>query len=332
MGHYVLQPLKVVTPKQKVLISLHDPISLHAGDIVFVSGENGSGKSVFLNLLAGNIGYIHSSNYQGLSVWSKTEKSGVIFYSNQEKVITLPPKINHESEFFSRIIHFQSDDKDDQIIYNLNLYKQFHIPFLASDDYPKLKPYIDELILGNKNQTYSLFDEMEQELITYPSDAFFRLPYLYKMARIISKREELASLKKKPLAISQKEFYKLSSGQKQLLTFYYLLIQWKIKNPEVVLLDEPLNYLDIRNRDLVIDELSRAISHYQLQENPPIVVLISHCTLFSFLDPSSPLFKNVVHLHIDTKGNVMRKGEIQPSLHRCGHCQSDQLKEHQHDK
>ena len=147
----------------------------------------------------------------------------------------------------------------------------------------------------------------------------------------MSKREEVSTLKKNPLAVSQKEFSKLSSGQKQMLMFYYLFVQWEIKQPEVVLLDEPLNYLDIRNRDLVIDELSRAIALYQSRENPPIVALISHCTLFGFLEPSSSLFKKVVHLHVDSKGNVVRKQESHLSMHNCGHCHGEHQKEN-HDE
>jgi len=324
MSEYFIGPLKVNGPNGKLIINIPEQILIKSGDIIYISGENGSGKSVFLNLLAGNISYSHSS-YKNLTIECPQKVNSLSFVNNMGIKMSLPPNQNNEYDFFSRTIHFQSDDKEDQMVYSLPLQQQFHAPFLNLSNYNQLKIEINYLIRGNPQEKYSLFDTQTQEAIKYPSLYFLKLPYMYKMARIISKRENDEALRNRPIEVANKIFSKLSSGQKQMFDIYSHLLQWEIKHPEVVMFDEPLNYLDIRNRDLVISEIDHAIAKDQNNPKPSIFAIISHCTLFSFLNEQSPFYKKVVHINVQNNGEVRIKFRHEENWHHCGRC-------HQHKK
>lgn len=294
------------------LLVIKNSIELNSGDIVFVSGENGSGKSVFLNLLSRNIGDFFS-NYRNLVINSINKAQSSEFHysfpvkNDNTKLTKIPLMFSSGSihnQYKNNIVHFESDNKENKFYFLSTIKKQFLISFknreLNQSSEKNINEKTNQLIFGMG--------------LTHPDES-----YLYKMAKVIYRTPKVE--KKEYLKqIENKLLQNLSSGQKQMFAFFESLAQIEVLGKEiaVAIFDEPLNYLDGINRDKVIEEINRITTLDSCKHL--ITIIVSHCTLFDFLIPNTPQYARLKRIHISKQGEVSIINKDDPNIYQCGHC------------
>jgi ABC-type lipoprotein export system ATPase subunit len=310
----VNQKIKGIFNKQENynILVIKNPIEINSGDIIFVSGENGSGKSVFLNLISRNIGDVYK-NYRNLVIETMNEPNTACHFiaSNKKDILevnSIPLKYDSEkihNHYKSKIVHFESDNKENNFYFLSTIKKQFLVNFkeraLSQASEKEISEKINKYIFGGG--------------LDNPNES-----YLYKMAKVIYRNQDIGKNKEYLKQVEKKLIWTLSSGQKQMFAFFESLARVEVleKEIEVVIFDEPLNYLDGNNRDIVIQEINRLTTSDRFKHL--IIIIVSHCTLFDFLKPASPQYQRLKRIQISKQGEVHMINKDDPNNYQCGRC------------
>lgn len=217
-----------------------EEINLYKGDFAIVRGPNGCGKSTLLKFLI--------RDYD-ISEYCEPVGDGAECYLYGVKELENVNIFADTTEKDISVIRSRIDfiDQEDHVIDRIKVLETLMLPSLI---------YIKEFLKKNKEEYNAKIAELEKLV-----DKFFD----EKLISFIDKQK------------AKKTRYRdLSGGQKKIIHIISKIIKAELFDAKVLLMDEPLNNLDIKNKIL----LNNLIEHLR-NDNPDVVILIiTHCLVF----------------------------------------------------
>ncbi|MFH5881290.1 ATP-binding cassette domain-containing protein [Liberiplasma polymorphum] len=230
---------------------------INKGDLIFINGKNGTGKSTFLD-------YVFRINNTPKYVVSKDAFS--IDYHSQNSTLT------NEKLFNSKIVYLSQKNTFPS---KLSLYKTlFYSTKIAIQNSDLNTVEKNELLKKAKQLArHYMLDGLESE-----KNLFFELinDYRYQMISEPSNKLSYAIKKLDRIYSSQ-----LSGGQTKLVAFLSALIKVQVFESDIFVMDEPLNNLDFSKMLSVINLTQEVID--QRASNPITLLIISHLMIFPII-------------------------------------------------
>ena len=227
---------------------------IYPGDFVLVKGRNGSGKSTFLRLF----------HLQGIDYF--TVKSGEILFNCEDiNGVAFPKPRKHKDE---------TDGRDEKSSRN-------SIHRYSSDDMARLNRTI--AFIGQEERFRSN-DSAQSYIHSACEIALGDLPVAQRIRKLREADEMICEYYEKYLAKSfecknyktfkNKNARAWSGGQQKMINVLAGVIKARICGLKLVLMDEPLNNLDGKNKDI----LNKLIT--ELRGCNVAIVTITHCQIF----------------------------------------------------
>ena len=222
---------------------------IYPGDFVLIKGRNGSGKSTFLRLF----------HLQGIDYF--TVKSGEIRF-NCEDINGVPFPRSHK--------HKDETDGDEKSIHRY-----------GSDDMARLNRTI--AFIGQEERFRSN-DSAQSYIHSACEIALGDLPFAQRIRKLREADEMIYEYYEKYLAKSfeckkyktfkNKSVRAWSGGQQKMINVLAGVIKARICGLKLVLMDEPLNNLDGKNKD-ILNKLITELRSYHVA-----ILTITHCQIF----------------------------------------------------
>ncbi len=208
---------------------------IYPGDFILVKGRNGSGKSTFLRLF----------HLQGIRYFSV--KSGDILF--------------REEGFPKTSIHTYSESQISHLNRAISFIGQEE-RFCSNDSAYSYIYYVCKRALeGNHSLTHA-----QKEAMLHRVDEMIREYYDLYLAKSFEC--------KKYKTFKNKNVRAWSGGQQKMINVLAGVIKAQVCGLKLVLMDEPLNNLDGRNKDI----LNKLIT--QLRNSNVAILTITHCQIF----------------------------------------------------
>ena len=157
------------------------------------------------------------------------------------------------------------------------------IVYVGQEDY---FGYFDNIINSLSKNTLNMFPlndkEKRKEIIHEAEELALDLLHdLYKYKRRYKEKTTPEEKRKYALRILKRKRSKdCSSGQKKLIATVRNLIKAKYIKPSVLVIDEPLNHLDVSNKTQVSNYINDIVN----DNKEMISIIISHCLVFPFIN------------------------------------------------
>lgn len=241
-------------------------LQVKAGSAVFLTGDNGAGKSSFIKSLF--------SPYREDEYYEIDGASDVKLFSRSGCTLDLngAAKIGYR-EYEQSIVYIGQEENFgtfDGIIASLRLPAAVALRHLygGKEDYADKTAMLDRLV-----KTYAL--------------RFFEDVYRYEKKFKAAKAKGGNSAEEAAFHILKKKKSRdCSGGQKKLISILSGLIRLQVLGCDVLVMDEPLNHLDHKNKRAVSDLISEIKE--QRADHPLTLIIISHCMVFDFIgEPTS---------------------------------------------
>jgi ABC-type glutathione transport system ATPase component len=240
-------------------IVLIPKFSIAEGEIVFINGKNGSGKSTLIRTL-----------------FSKNNKPSYS-YPIGEKLMT-----HHfsgtEEDFINKHVTLLSQTNDPMS--NMSIYESISYPSKISIENCSLAPFKTnkkEII----DQLYRLVDQMLLECEFDETHLFYDLFDDERFYKSNSKEQQRKYVER---ILKSKRTDRLSGGQTKLVAFLAAVVKTQIMESSLLVMDEPLNNIDLNKMKRVSGILSDLIDRRKIEKNPLSLLIVSHLMAFSFLD------------------------------------------------
>lgn len=239
--------LSDATKKYRFTID-YGSFSVNEGDFLLVKGRNGYGKTTFLKLF----------HLQGVNYFRVTQ--GDVFFKDEN--------FNVEKS----IIDFNNDE-----LTKLNRYVSYigqeEIFKTGSTAYSTIYDYCKTAINENK----SLTKPQKKQLLTLTQDTIKEY-----FEKYLQKSFECPSFK----VFKNKPTKTWSGGQQKMINVLSGVIKAKVCNLKLLVMDEPLNNLDGRNKD-ILNTLVK-----ELRAQGVAVIAITHCQIFDGINKVLTLEEN----------------------------------------
>lgn len=230
--------------------------SINYGEIVFIKGNNGNGKSTLLNLLFTErnkpkyIDYYENKIFNSFSKDVNYKINKEISYLSQDNLI------KHNMSVYDTLIYFTCVG-----IENISNDK------VSKENKRDLKNKADEIrnryIYQNYNNNKNLFYDL------YNDKTFHNLKDEEEKKKYIINR------------LKKEKAHNLSGGQKKIVSFLSEIIKAEVMNSKILVLDEPLNNVDLRKIKTLSNIISNLINKYKGEMS---YLIISHLMIFDFLN------------------------------------------------
>lgn len=208
---------------------------INADDFVLIKGRNGSGKSTFLRLF-----HLQGANY------FEFLNGGAYFYGEGCPNTSIQNYSIDEKSHLNRVVSFiEQEDR-----------------FLSSDS---AYSYIYNLCKIALNDNKSLSLSQKRERLREVDSVIFEYYEKY-----LAKSFQCKSYK----TFKNKNVRAWSGGQKKMINVLAGIIKAKICSLKLLIMDEPLNNLDGRNKDI----LNKLIG--ELRNAGVAILAITHCQIF----------------------------------------------------
>lgn len=251
-----LKNLKL-TVENNLLLQV-DEFYLKRGDITFVTGENGSGKSTLLKAL-----------------FSVLKEDG--YYSCEGEA-----QLNSSRGFTLNVLRNSGEELSSDNA-------QLSLVYISQDEYfGRFDSVVNALYLptetalqrlsglmsaDEKRKKYSEAKGLcEEYAIKYFAD-LYKYDKKYKEARDSEKDRIVLNILRK------KKARDCSGGQKKMLSVLSRLIKCVVMNVDLLVLDEPLNHLDHKNKQVINNILCDILTQKPLLS----AIIVSHCLVFDFI-------------------------------------------------
>jgi len=265
--------LVIQTKNLKIRIDSNDTLinygnlDIYEGDFVVLEGKNGSGKSTFLKFL----------NDDGGDYCSKV--GGEAFINGKEIG-------DYKTEQLRRQI--VNINQEDLFIRNESTYHALMRPAINAlydlENKMERKKQIKKWALDfYKDYLVGFFHKDKKEIDKYKNNPKTDLKFMYLC----------------PVT-------RLSGGQQKMIHILQGIIKAKAINGNIILMDEPLNNLDVENKNKLRDLIKN------LRENNPniAIIMITHCRVF-------PNINKVIEIKEDGNEHIARIVEFDGYYYDC---------------
>lgn len=239
--------LKIINKETGSSIINIDNFVLNNGEQAIFFGSNGAGKSTFLKAFCTSVGNDYSQTSGSIILNAGNRCFDLLHLSREELVI-----IN------KLIVYVGQEEKYgfgffDSVIESLS---KKSLEFADKDQICSIKQkatdlaikYLDEIYIHDKKYT-EINDEDQKRSIA--------------------------------IKILNKKMAKdCSSGQKKMICILRAILFAGIYKSSLLVLDEPLNHLDYKNKKIVNSEIQNLISNNKELS----ILIITHCLIFDFID------------------------------------------------
>lgn len=233
-----------------------EKLELNKGDSLFILGKNGSGKSTLLKTFFSPI---------------KSDKYANIDYSNNPSLHIFSDYnfLSYEGQNDSTQIfkHYVYISQEENFVRNASVWQVLIEPSLvglgAEFDYNVSYFDINEL-------AYYYCKNYLMEIYIHDNDKKIKKP--------VNDLEEEDIIK----YFKKKKVNQCSGGEKKLISLIQGFIKAELFNIPLIVLDEPLNFLDPSNLDKVVEILSQLKDKYGFT-----YLIISHLLIFDFINDDS---------------------------------------------
>lgn len=253
-----LKEYEIVDKSLNSVIVGIESFDINKGDIVFILGDNGSGKSTFIKSLF-SVG-------DDKQVYYSVKSERAIANLKNGKVMDLIGKSEIDLGDYHLFVSCL-DQNDSFCFYDSITSALRRQSIIVLDDMRKKKKI-------NKDEYLSIKKNIDNKVKEYS------LRFLKKdFGKKIQDNEEkfLKYLKKKRVK-------QCSYGQQKLISLLATLIKTVCLNCELLVMDEPLNHLDSYNKIIVKDLLNEIISERKDNNDELTLIMISHCLVFDFIN------------------------------------------------
>lgn len=251
--------------RTKDTIVVIDDLKINRGDSVFIIGNNGSGKSTLIKAL---FSIRQEDNYFDIN------KDAIIdLKSNNFKNIL---SLNNQNESdphdlllgYTYIEQEESFRKKDSVIKSLGIIGLVALKHVKND-FNNLNEYEDKLkMLDHLVKNYSL--EYFEDIYKYDDK--------YMNCDDKKEKEEIAFR-----ILNKKKAIDCSGGQKKLISLLASLIKAQLLKTDLIVLDEPFNHLDHKNKIKIRDLITNIKNERKGESNPVTLIIVSHCLIFDFI-------------------------------------------------
>lgn len=215
-------------------------INLYKGDFVIIRGPNGCGKSTLLKFLRRD---------HEIAEYCEATEEGAECYINGVKELEGVNIFTKLSEKDISVIRSKIDfiDQDDYVIDRIKVLENLMLPSMI---------YANEFLKKDKEEYKMKIEQLEKLVDSYFDDGTISF---------ITKQQA-----------KKKKYRELSGGQKKIIHVISRIIKAQLFGAKILLMDEPLNNLDIYNK-ILLNQLIEKLR----KENPDVVILIiTHCLVF----------------------------------------------------
>lgn len=233
------------------------------GDIIFILGANGSGKSSILRSL-------FSFDLEGKNYIEVGEKSKAIVSSDKGFELDLMARKYSIIEMHQAIAYQGQND-----VFNSH---DNIIMAIASHAQAALMENRKLLKRNEYNEKYNLVNRKAEELAMKYLDDLYKYEKKYYKAEDKDKQSIALKILKKRLA------NQCSFGQQKMISILADYLKADIMESDLLVMDEPLNHLDAKNKKEVVELLSDYINERKAREHPLTLIIISHCLIFPFIE------------------------------------------------
>lgn len=238
-------------------------LSIERGNIIFILGNNGSGKSTILKSL-------FSFDLEGKNYISIAESSKATLYSARGFELNLMSRTHCLAKMHQAISYLGQDDifnSLDNVIEAIARHAQAAL-LESQKDIDKVKFTAKQDFIKQRSQTLAL--QYLKELYMYEKR-------YYESSETVKDKIALKILKKKPA-------HSCSFGQQKMISILANFLKSEVMESDLIVMDEPLNHLDAKNKIEVVKLLSQYIVARQQKNNPVTLIMISHCLVFPFIN------------------------------------------------
>lgn len=228
--------------KRRILSNVS--FTIHPHDFVFLTGNNGSGKTTFLNAIA---------RYHPNAAASFVD--GKILYNGNKNHINYDITTNKDSQWYLREIYYLKQESKIQLSI-LSMFRHTMEPLsIEKNANPTLNKKSNEIEKITREYIQSFFEEHEFLTERFEEDRS-RKPFQKKFLD-------------QPMDC-------LSGGQKKIVEILVALMRAKSQNIKLLLIDEPFNHLDIKNIKKTVELILEA-----RKSNPDLAIIVTtHCMAF----------------------------------------------------
>lgn len=244
----IVKDLLLFNNETKAPIIQIDNFVLNKGEQAIIFGNNGSGKSTFLNCFCRSVGHDYCSVKNGSIV------------------------LNVEGKSFNLL---SLKDRDLETV-------DKHVVYVGQEEKYAFG-YFDSIVESLSKKSLETADSSQIETIIKEATdlAYKHLDEIYIHDR---KYNEAKSDEEKRLVavkiLNKKLARNCSSGQKKMISILRAILFARIYKSSLLVLDEPLNHLDYKNKIIVNNEIKALIS-----DNKELsILIITHCLIFDFIN------------------------------------------------
>jgi len=286
------------------ILKIHD-LTFSPGDVVYIQGSNGSGKSTFMKFLSGQL---DSTQYVFTAIDSNKDIiANVSFSGEKEFVLSLLDQKTKQTRYFDALnkntVYFEGDTAGNWFNY---LFLSTIQSVLTNEVINKtnnsstIVNINKQLIKDHSNNEWDdkIFSVKPIEELEFYNE-INNLSPLEKISKLLQRKYEKlippdADYKFKSLVkrVSRNRFFKLSAGQKQIVMLYRSFFSIDQLKPALIFLDEPLNYLDYLNKVVIVKDIEKIVFDRHSSTPPPIIFIVSHAACFSFLHSKESYLPN----------------------------------------
>lgn len=244
----IVKDLLLFNNETKAPIIQIDSFVLNKGEQAIIFGNNGSGKSTFLNCFCRSVGHDYCSI-----------KNGSIVLNVEGKSFNLLSLKDRDLEAVDKLIVYVGQEEKYAFGYFDSIIESLSKKSLEIADSSQIEKIIEEAT----NLAFKHLDEI------YIHDKKYNEAKGKEEKRIVAVK-----------ILNKKLARNCSSGQKKMISILRAILFARIYKSSLLVLDEPLNHLDYKNKIIVNDEMKALIS-----DNKELsILIITHCLIFDFIN------------------------------------------------